>query len=69
MTIRFDLEAHRGRFPEKTTPTDFLIWWAANWEDAGKHDLAVELDKLTDDGRHIIGKIIRAFTWVERQNN
>jgi len=65
-TIRTIMEAHRVRFPDKTTPTDFLLWWAANWEDASKHEVAVELDKLTDGGRGVISNITRAMSWTER---
>ena len=65
-TIRTIMEAHRVRFPDKTTPTDFLLWRAANWEDASKHEVAAELDKLTDGGREVIGNLTRAMTWTER---
>jgi len=57
---------HQSRHPQKTTPTDFLLWWAQNWDTADKTDVAFELDKLTDTGRETLTLLTRAMTWTNR---
>jgi len=51
-------------FPTKTTPTEFFAWMAANWDDADKHGIADQLDKLTDDGRAVVDNISWAMSWT-----
>ena len=66
MTTKATANAHQARHPDKTTPTDFLLWWAANWDTADKHSVATQLDKLTDNGREVMSNLTRAMSWTNR---
>ena len=66
MNARITENLHQARHPSKTTPTDFLLWWAQNWDTATKHDITEQLDRLTDSGRQTLTTLTSAMTWTDR---